>query len=316
MYKESSSSILMLLTNFSKDKFVIDSIINYTKSLFKNSPMANIGDDTDHFNELFSEIQKIIISNSTPSKSRLSSEKIEDKLYTRDEKEYNGSSIMPEEDDDDTKVDRFIKDLSSSVRCIDIIGQILKSQYGSLKFNQKEPLFAEAISLSLRALGDFYSFVKESKSLLLKDIEDEIEKRDITGELQISQLAKKIVMEWSTIMSFFFIMYPTRSFASENLQPIFKDYFSKNNTDNANNILSFAINLESSHRLNIDELKDLLTKLQNNVMSKTVLQRVIVNYLYMNRTNHIISSQVSSLLNISVKNQLVIDSYAIEKQIR
>jgi len=314
LYKESSSSILLVLINFSKDKIILNKLNNYAKSIFKYSPKASIDDDTEHFNELVSHAYELVIPDSSPSTSRKEREKISDIASQDDEREYRGTNL--EINDDDESVDRFTHQISATIRCVDIIGQALKSHYGSLRGDQKDPLFAEGINLPLRALGDFYSFMRKNTSIWLQDIQDEISKRGVLTESQIEQISKKFLTQLSAALSFFFISLPTRAFASENLKKTFTTYFSGVDKSNANELLDFYLELESTKKINFSKLEQLITNLKSNIIGFSVLQQIMGNFLYMNRTDYKTKDKISSLLNISTKQQVMIDIKAEDKKIR
>ncbi|MDR0816277.1 MAG: metallophosphoesterase [Desulfovibrio sp.] len=313
IHKESSSSILLILINFSKDKIIINKLHNYAKSIFANSPTANISEDTKHFNDLTAHVAKIIIPDLSPSLSRREQEKFKDLLSKDDEPDYKGTSLK--DNDDDEKFDKFTTEISATVRCVDIIGQTLKSHYGSLRVDQKDPLFAEGLNIPLRALGDFYAFMRENSSMWLQDIHDEISKHRVS-ENQIEQVAKKILMHLAAAISFHFISLPTRAFASENLKKTFESYFSKAEKTNANELLNFYLELESTKKINFVKLRTLVGNFKNNIMGFSVLQQIIANFLYMNKTEFNTKDKLASLLNISTRNQAIIDIKAQERKIR
>lgn len=314
IHKESSSSILLILINFSKDKMIINRLQQYAQSIFSDSPIANISDDTEHFNALASEAQKIIIPEATPSSSRKSQEEFKDRVTENENRDYSGNNITLTEEDE--KIDQFTSEIAATIRCVDIIGQALKSHYGSLRADQKDPLFAEGLNISLRALGDFYSFMKENSSMWLEDIQNEINKRGKLSPSQIKNISNKVLMHLSSAISFYFISLPAHAFANINLSKTFKSYFDNFEKTNANKLLDFYLELESTKKINFEKLEDLVNTLKSNLIGFTVLQQIMANFLYMNKTDFKTKDKISSLLNISIKNQLIIDIKAEGKKIR
>lgn len=316
IYKEASSCILMFLINFSKDSFIIDKIVSYAKSLFENSPKATIGDDTSHFNELFSEIQRAIIPDVRQSEARRKAETEKDKINPRCDDDYYGENIEIDEKEPDGKEEEFIAVLTAAIKCVTLIGQMLKSHYGSLKADQKEPLLSEGINISMRALGDFYEYMKDNKSFLIKEIGEMIKTSKIEGSFDVESISKRLVMNASSALSLNFVMLPANAFGTKNLRKTYENYFSCNNQDNANKLLKFAIELESSHKIDINSVKKLVVDFSSNVMALTVLQKLVMHHLYMYDTDFRIKQQVAELLKISTKNQVVLGEYSKEKQLR
>lgn len=314
LHLQSSTAILLILITFTKDTTILKKIYDYAKSLFPDSEVATISEDTEHFNLLVNQALNVIVSDACkPSDTRTKDEAWKDSVTTEDTTYLTNDDKIIENDDD---IDNFTARLSATVRCTDIIGQILKSHYGSLLSDSKNKLFAEGIYLSLRTLGDFYSFMSKNSQMWLDDIEENIRKKGIRNDYNVIDSAKKTLLLLSSFISYCFISLPVNAFATNNLYKTHTNFFEnldENERSNAIDIIQFSLDLSINKKIPFDKLEKLIDKLSSNVMGYTVLQHIITNHLYLHYVNYADKAKISELMKISIRKQRAIDAITRDK---
>lgn len=316
LYKESSGCILMFLVHFStENSFILEEILSHARSLFKNSPIATIDDDATHFKELAFEIEQVILPNITPSEIRKKSGEEFDKNNNRTDKDFSSESIKFDELEPKDSSERFIADMAASFKCMSIIGQILKSYYGSLISSQKYSLFEEAVSISFRTLGDYYEFVKKYKQEMIEDISKIIKNSNITEPSKIKNRAKRYLLDYSSDLSLFFILVPAKYLSSKKLKQTYKNFFYNHKDETSYKLLSLAIDIEYLHLLPVERIEDLAKDFRDNIMAFSILQRLIAFHMYMHHTTFKEKQRLTDLLKISMKQQRMIEQSSQEKKI-
>jgi hypothetical protein len=304
MHKESSSAILIFLVSFSKDPFIIDGLRLYAQKLFCNTPPAKLESDTAFFNDFCSELLDIILPDVEPSIARKRQNEIMDFIHEETDNRYSGSDDSFSIDSDNETVDdiNFINTLISSIRCIETIGQILKTHYGSLQRPQKDALFFEGVNIAMRALGDFYETMRKDNQVLIEQIENAIKESKYEDKSSIEQLTRKIVMHFSIVISMIFFNITANSFGNKNLLRTCDNFFNREDTSNAEKLIALAIELYSSHKINFEKVKELVKTLKNDSMAFYILKVLVAEHLYMYPPHPFSHRQkIANLLGISIQ---------------
>jgi hypothetical protein len=301
LYLEEYANIIMFLTHLSKDPFVLDEILKNSKKIFEEYKPAKLEEDVINLNKLIVEIPKIIIEDKDVEQNR------EEHLYARDQFERSKKevAINQVEDGDPMAMQELdiIGKLNLSFKTLEILGQILKNYYGSIKGSQKLILGEEAYNLGLRSLGSFLTMINEHSESIVKEIEKILSEKKITSKEEISKIASKFVFNLCCAISYHFIKKISTSVGSKKLTETFNRILQENNTI-AVNLIDLSIKFDHIHNIpfaQIEEIKDGLR--QNNLIGYSLLRGLVVNYLYMFKTNFRDKQKICSLLDISIESQ-------------
>jgi hypothetical protein len=156
------------LTHHSKDPFVLNEILQNAKTIFAECDIVKFDKDIAFVNELVTEIPKLVYENVDVKKYR------EERDKTKDEQELQRNSTDANENSDLYDYEKEIKKLNLpsklnlAYKTIEIIGQLLKNYYGSLKGEKKFELGEEAYFIGLRSLKSFFVMLSNSIDLIVK----------------------------------------------------------------------------------------------------------------------------------------------------
>lgn len=312
IYREEFANIIMFLTHLSKDPFIVEEIIKQGQEIFSEFPVATLEKHTLVVNDLLDEIPKLVLERREISKTR------EDKLILEDEAEMiNGHNDASNEkdfnfDDDVSQLDNISK-LNLAFKTIEIMGQILKNYYGSHIGPVKLDLCSEAYMIGLRALNSFCSVLEDNRENLVELIESIQLEEGLNEPEKIKKNAKKTVFMFYLLICYSFIKKTAEAVGFEKLLPTFEKILAGNNTT-AVSLIDISIKLDFFKGLPISEIKKLKERYKDNVLAETILQYLVLNYIYMFPTTEQDKHRISNMFGIPIDAQIAIDHTSAEKK--
>jgi hypothetical protein len=287
LHLKQSMNILMFLTHHSKDQFILDLITDQAKLLFNKFEPATIDLDTDFINSIVDNLPEI---------SFIQKDRLEFRRGVEDSKDIQSSEIDDNEvadDNDESKLNdkKQIYDgidlnleLNLTVKSLELLGQLSRNYYGSLKIVQKELLLEEAINAPLRSLNFLLSSARDEPEKTLDTLEQKINevlagKKNLTST-DVRTLARKILFRMLFTITYSIVSKIASSIGSSHLQLVI-DKVCDNKKSDAGKLIKLASILEVGQPVSIDELKNLNVSLSKNNLSKLLAKALVVNYLYM-----------------------------------
>lgn len=322
--RRKSMSILMFLTHHSRDDSILDKVVLQAKSLFSESTPYRLDIDTQFVNKIVNKLPMTPMTferqNLIELRKRLETQK--DNIEDGSEHDYD--SIINREDNDEDNVtsthsvqtnqeqgnvdeaNNFIKDMNLTFKSLEILGQLSRNYYGSLKVSQKKILLEEAIKAPLRSLDYFFSLVDQNTESSIDLIEIKIleklqSKFDGNTENTMREIARKLMFEMIFGLCFFFITKISASIGSTNLQQVIDDVCDEMDS-NAGKLIKLATMLELGNAVSIEQLKRSLNEFEKNPLSDRLTKAIILNYLYMFERTDKDAQQICSIAGINFGN--------------
>ncbi len=304
LHLKQSMNVLMFLTHHSKDQFILDLITDQAKLLFRNFEPATIDLDSDFINSIMDKLPEI---------SFVQKDRLEFRREVEDNKDINNDDIDNErnsnaESDDDNKEKKHIYDgidlnleLNLTVKSLELLGQLSRNYYGSLKILQKELLLDEAINAPLRSLNFLLSSARDEPEKTIDTLESKINEalagRKSKTSVDVRIIARKILFKMLFTVTYSIISKIASSIGSSHLQPVIDKVCYNKNSD-AGKLIRLASILEVGQTVSIEELKKLNASLSKNSLSTLVVKALVVNYLYMFERPDKQVQQICSAVNI------------------
>lgn len=264
-------------------------------------------------NALSDEIPEAILENKDIRKAREQKLKLKDHV---EDLERNHRSEerdrVPELDEEIDDLD-FIVKLNLSIKTVEVMGQILKNYYGSLKATTKLDLCGEAYATGLRALKSFFSLIEENQNFLINAITDAMNKRQLNDKIEVQKMSRKMLFLFFCIMAYGFIKRVSGAIGSENLSRTFTQLLERNNSI-SNRLIDIAIKLDYFCAFPFDDIGRLVKEVPKNGLQYTILQQLVLDYLYMFPTHYKEKQHICQLVGISMDTQRMIDQKSSERK--
>lgn len=317
-----SMSILMFLTHHSRDESILDKVVAQAKQLFNKSNPTELEVDTDFINNIVAKIQfdPITYESQNRLELRRALESKKDAIDEGTEQDYDSLIVFDDTGDGDGDGDGendkdivkphseeyasdYLKDMNLSFKSLEILGQLSRNYYGSLKVTQKRKLLDEAIKAPLRSLDYFFNLISDNAESSLEMIEKRIfeklmDKSDESTDNQMRELAKRFLFEMIASLCFFFITKISSSIGSVNLQQVIDDVCDEMNS-NASNLIKLATMLELGNAVSVEQLKRFISNMKPNQLTERLTKAIILNYLYMFERSDKEAQRICSIAGIN-----------------
>lgn len=301
LHNERSANIIIFITHHTKDKYVLKNILVNTMCVFDDHQEATLDiEETKSISDFIKDLPKNIIPDQDPQIAR------EEKLEKADLKENNEGKEFDKEDQEN---DLFI-DITKSFRSMEIIGQILKNQYGSLEKENLVELFAQGQNIGLRMLNNFISFISKDKKSLIHFFQSKIDEivnhKNTKKELSESDIKKisKFIFSFISYQIIFSILYKIAHSLGYDKLIETADSVANNTNTEASQLINFSIHTWYLKKLDIQNIKDMHKKYSNNKLVLGLMVDIIIQYLYMHKVDYKQKQQLNKILNIPIASQL------------
>lgn len=295
LYRSEYANIIIFLIHHSKNKDIINRILNESNDLFRQiSPYTFSANDTQSFNALIQEEVKLLIEDKNPSDIR------KKELQHRDKFEEDDKKKKKEEPNcnDVSSLDLFGK-INLGFKLMEILGQITNNYYGSLNSDQKVEILDEVYSLGFRSLRALLEDVEKYLGSLKEEVNDFVEKKkDLTFENK-EKAVNNIVYGFVEMMAIVFLKKTSDSMASTNLTLSIDKVVNKNNTP-ASKLVGIATQLNFPNGLDISKILDLNADFVGNFMLRDLLRFLVVEHLYKFDVNYADKQRVCDKLGIGI----------------
>lgn len=304
LHKAENANILMFLTHHSKDTFLIEKLLEQAREIFKKVEPCKLEDDIKKINELGDKIPGLVFENRSVDEYRAEENHIKDQHLV----EANDFEVV----ENGNEID-IVAQLNTAFKSIEIVGQILKNNYGKIDNTSIENLLEETILLGLRALNIFFKIIENNSEFVVNQVNSvitEIEKargKKLDNPKKIEDLSRSTLFGLCNQISYSFIKKISDSLGTEYLSDIFEKIYDKQNFTSVK-LLKVAIKLDHHSSFPDSEIKLLSKDFVSNPLATNVLKRLVVNYLYLYPTDHKNKSRILEFLNIPVSTQLRIDT--------
>jgi len=307
------ANIIIFITHHTKDSFVLDEIQLKAMSLFQEYKEATLfNEDTEFMKELLDEIPKQVLEHRNATAER------KNELQRMDEIERENDFDDGEVDEEFNEIEDLtnLSKLNQALKSIEIMGQILKNRSNSL---EKEILYSiafEACGVGLRPLKSFLETSMKCKEDIVQDIieyvkkieekREQDKKKRIFKDDEIEKISRKLYLTICYIISFGFVDKIVTSLGSDKLITIF-DKLNQDYDTPAFNLICLAIEMQFSKTIPFEKIKSLNDKFKTNIFAKTLLEEIVVRFLYMHFIESEDKHRLCSILGISMKNQILIE---------
>lgn len=300
IYLHENANIIMFVTHHTNDKQIISNVLNNLKNTFsKHSPVTFDG-DVDSLNDFVDKTANIVYLNSNPDEVRKSHSEIKDEI------EESERDNEPEQRECENDLDLASK-LNSLIKTSEILGQLLKSYYGSIRNDSKKEIITEIFSAPLRALRDFYVIIERDSEALVQEIESILESRDSNlPEEKRKSVAQRICYQVIGSITTALILNPAVAVASPYLREVIQKCVDENPTTGFK-LIKLATDLELPDEVNISEIKALYEDNKDDMFCQRVLQSIVLKHLYFFKVSESEKQQICSAINVSIDYQNKID---------
>ncbi len=302
IHMKDNANIIIFITHHTNNSVLLDDIILSAISAFDNFSEATLADGEKNFiKEVFDNLENKKLPESTHDINKEREEKlnIRDKLTPVDESVNNGENSDP-----------LFVEIRKSAKSMEIIGQILKNQYGSLEKRKLEELFEEGQNVGLRLLKWFIDIITDDRENIELFIQSRLEqvskeKGNNLSEKEREKLSQRIIAQFSYGVVYGWLHKIVDSLGYDKLIGVADNVNSTVDTV-ASKLINLSIHTWYVKKIDLPKIKSLYQEFYNdkNHQAIYILKDIVSRHIYMHNINYDDRQKINSLLGFSVQNQL------------
>lgn len=303
LYLRDRAHAIMFLTHHAENAWVIRLICDVMRGCFSETAPMELNGDTTYLNDLVVKSSQLTIKGLDVDRNQSEVRRFRDEI----------SEHQDQSDDEESSNDlSFTSKWNLLHKTAEILGVILKNNYGSLERPQKQEMIVEVFDGPLRALRlwleavmrDMDEFVRELRLAehIAEGVPTEVAEKRIKQQLfnVLGWVATGVIAASGNFVT------------SDKLKEDVGAVVTKNPT-NAYRLIEAASRLLRPGHINMDELKKLAKDLDGNPYAFHVLQHLGFYHMYLFHTDETQKQALSKVLNISFEQAKAIE---LKKSIR
>lgn len=307
LHKTSNAYIAVFIAHHTKNTALINKMTKVANDIYSKFEPATLDKECL---KVFSGIEQQIATPSLPAVNTPSENRRKD-LEHKDRIEIEAYKQKPSDEDDETD-NEFALELRRSIKTVEVLGSIIKNRAGSLRNDQLERLFEDAMDVQLRHVSNFLELVKsitESEEGT-KFLEERI--KEAHPEVNEDELPTRAnMLFWAMNFCFIFSVIKKTAFSlgSASVVRVAKSVCERRNTP-ASFLLKHTILMWFKKNVVIDELQK-MDKILDNRTAKNAMLWLISDYC---RVHVIDYKDASKLQSLGIKKQVLLPSPEKEKK--
>ena len=291
LYDEKVANTLVFITHHSKNSaFIQESVFNAMLP-FEDTPPITL-EKKCHYNNLLQDLVKEIkqevleLKDPTQERTRL--------LEEHDIQERQECASEEDTQNDDSNL--HLRPFLHAFRSIEIVGQIVKNQKGSLETATLKHMITELYLAGFRMISYLGELIRDGKDDLALRIEEKVSNRDKNDDVERKVLRFLQFISLQACLGTFskFIHHV----GVRELRQLFNEVAEEIGTPAAR-LVSFSINSYYG-KINIKELEELADSLEGNVVALQILRSRVRAYLYNNYVDYRQKQKIGACLKIIV----------------
>lgn len=295
--REDYANVLIFITHHTKDNWVLSKLKSVLQKLFQEQKKATLNKmQLDFMRSFIDSIPKLVMEQREVQKER--------ELRNNRLDSLERESIS-DEDLDDSEND-FLSNLNRTFKGMDVAGQIIRNRYATITKNELYELADSGISTGLRFLDYFIEITDTAKHEIINLIRSKLEDNPALTDRELLKAAEESYLHLTFGIISAVVRKISYSIGSRDAAEIYKR-LEEAESSPAYTLIKQAIELQYTRTVNIDSLKDTISKIESNPVCIHILKEIVIQHTYMFPVKYDTKQKISSLLKISVQSQRLMD---------
>ncbi|MER0043216.1 metallophosphoesterase [Pseudomonas sp. MGal98] len=301
-----NANVVMFLTHHSNDPRVINKISSTLDSCFSENEPLHFNGDMEAINSLVESAAKLIIKDPNVDENQKNNRKNQDLIEDGQDEEDADDTPQAESGQPESTLG-IISDINLTIKTSEILANIVKNYYGSIKKDRKQQYVTSIFDSSLRTLSKLFSEILEQPDRFVAEIERDLAERfpKMLEEQRTAQ-AKKFAFQLVGLITTSFIARSGSLVSSDKIREDVSRTVAEK-PGNAYRLIEMASCLTQPGSIPFDALEKLSKDLKSNTFTYSILQSLIFYHLHMFHTSDKDKQRLSSIAQISIQQSRAID---------
>ncbi|WP_312682822.1 metallophosphoesterase [Stenotrophomonas chelatiphaga] len=307
LYVRDHANTILFLAHHSNNEWLLSTMKDSMTKLFHGFDPIHFNGDTTPINELISDAPALIYHGGTPEEHR---DKKNREMDEMDEGDGSRDGMMDVEETSESL------SLSSQIimlfKTTEILGQILKNQYSTIRRPVKRDLLHTLFDGNLKAINRFFNSVGDNSDRTLSRVKKAIEETGkVSDTSQRDKLARRFLAEIIQSISVGIIAHAAASINSDDLSEEIADAVKgstlkdtdREEVSTAYRIIELAVRLDSAKPIPRVLLQDLYELKKSDLIANRIIKLLVLTRLYMFKTSEHDMRWIASTIEIPLTQQ-------------
>lgn len=309
VFREEYSNIVMFLVHLEKSSFILDLLLNNSRTLFKDVPVAKLEDDIDFINKLVNRLPQEILDSYSIEDVR-KEDRVDEEDIEKTEREFKESELASKYklEDDVSELD-IISRMTRALKTIEILGQLTKKHWAEIKGPKKLELTEETYLLGLRTLTFYFTLLEDNVPLLVEHVKSLVDSKKLREKIDkksLKDLSSGFIFKLSSTSTLAVVKRISNAIGLEDLSSTFDQVLAKHN-HRSTELINLSIKLDHFKGVPENELEEFKYRNGTNYLCVNVLQNMIKGYLYMYHVDLVVKQKLCEKFEITMAEQRLID---------
>jgi GTPase SAR1 family protein/predicted MPP superfamily phosphohydrolase len=315
VYREEFYNVMLFLTHFSKEAFIVEELYNNANELLKDLPITRLEDDIQLINTSAESLPKLVLNALEADTGKLEVDK-ERADFEEGEKDipnmYN--STVYDLNEDINSIDTLSK-MILAIKTFEILGQVTQKNWGSSSGPDKNRFTKCTFNLALRTLNFYFKILIENKEGIVEYLRIVAGKKKIKDLEHLKTLSNKVMFQYAYVASFGIIKRVSNAIGHPQLENTYNEIINENPITSYK-LINASISLDHYGEFPYKQIEDMFNdgKFNTNYLPKFLIQNFVYNNLRMFHSSIQKKQRICELVGIEVKTQIVAEVTSKEKK--
>ena len=274
LHVDRSAGILQFLARLSKDRVVVDALLEAARSFYPEAAPARLEDDVVFLDSLEPVVPQLVLEEEKAEASRKQHLELLDAAEQDEE-----SGVVSLEPENWSEAMDSVQELNAAFQTLNILGQILRNFPGNLESEPKFVMASEIYSLGLRTLGTLLGLMEVNRQEVVLDTALNLHRRlpDLSST-QLEARAKGVIVSMSRLLGLGVVRLIGHAVGARELQPTYERVL-RDIDSAATQFINISIRLETGTEFPIAQVEALASRFRANQYSHRLLAALTLMHL-------------------------------------
>lgn len=300
LYLKDNANIVLFITYNLNADWVIEEIAKVLNLILVDVPVLNISTDANLLNSWITNQAKLVVDATDVAANSREVKKADDAANRLPEPIHNEEVSSISELDQLAQINLLFK-------TCEILGQVLKGRYGSIRNQVKEDLMQRLFDAPLRGVSFFHQIINHEPEGLLRELSLRLKNNhpNVAPE-RVENSAKKFLFRVMGAITDSFFSRQGEIIGSAKLVETI-DKVAASSGEITYQIVGVAAKLSIPNHAPTEEVKKLADTLEKNYFGYSLVQGLVARHLYMFHLPVAERNRLASAVGITVRDQLGIE---------
>lgn len=311
VHLEKNANVIIFITHHTKSHYVFEQIELKAMETFQQLEPASLEySETKHLLSFVEEMPQLILEDRSVDEERMKALKRADQAEKMPEWSEEDADADASEEAEWEDSRQLMREINTSLRMVEIMGQIIRNRYGSLTRDQLGELSGEAFDSGLRFLSFVLGSTDLAKEHVVRYLSEQLREHQPEGTYREDRKraerdARRLFLGYCYSVIYGFLRKMAHSLGNERLTAILRELRDERGTPSAK-LVSVIAALEFEEDIPYKDMEQLLNSLDGNPIAERMLKQAAIQHCYLHEIEYTDRQWLADKMRIPIEKQRII----------